>query len=610
MLFTKERIVCFLKNKGLTDILLYYTFTALLLKSILVLSIVVAGNHSKIDFPNAFYFDPSMTVYSSFILMVLSFSFLFSGRKRFWYLVLINSGVSVLIVFDLWYYRGYGNFLSALLLGQLTNLENLSSSIISMTRLIDLVFVSDAVLLFAASFWISKYYRNTSRSIILFAFAFIIPLILLCYMHYKFDVKEDGEDRIIFRICWNPPQTISNLSPIGYHIYEIYTSWNDCRKIKLTQAEKNALKKWFEENGEPHHPNKYNALMKGKNLLYIQVESLESFVINHKVNGSEITPTLNRLLANSLYFTDFFEQVHGGTSSDADFMVNTSVYPVRRGSTFFRYPYNSYYSLPKLLKQKGYRTLAIHPDKGTYWNWMPALSSIGFDTCIDLSYFVPDELIGMGLSDGSYLRQVEPIIKKLHHPFYTFMVTGTSHGPFNIPFSYRELHLEEKLDESTLGGYFESIHYTDKQIGLFLSKLKEDGVLNDTVVVISGDHGGIHKFYKDELDDIQPREDWWYSPQKNIPLIIWQLNGPRQVISITGGQIDIFPTLAGLLGIDESLYSSSAMGRNLLNTNKSFAVLDDRSYIGKFNNAMEKQHALDGIDVADLIIRSNYFGSK
>lgn len=607
-----ERFVNFLKNKtrGLADILLYYTFASLLLKSIIVLSMVVGGNHSKLDFPNAFYFDPSMTVYSCFIIMVLSFSFLFAGQKRVWYLIIINLSISALIVFDLWYYRGYGSFLSVLLLGQIANLDNLSSSIISMMRPVDLVFVADVFLLVAASFWIRKYYRKFSRNVVLFALALIIPITILCYMHYKFDIEEDGEDRILFRICWDPPQTISNLSTIGYHVYDVYTSWKDSRKHQLNQRDKDVVKKWFDENLETVPPCKYNALMKGKSLLYIQVESLESFVINHKINGAEITPTINSLLANSIYFTDFYEQVHDGTSSDADLMVNTSVYPVLRGSTFFRYPYNTYNSLPKFVKQKGYTTLAIHPDKGAYWNWMQSLYSIGFDKCLDLSFFIPDEHIGIGLSDGSYLRQVEPVIKMLSHPFYAFMVTETSHGPFDIPSSYRELHLEANLDKSKLGGYFESIHYTDKQIGLFLSKLKEDGVLNDTVVVISGDHCGIHKYYQDELEDITPREDWWYAPQKRIPLVIWQLNGKKQVISTTGGQIDILPTLAGLFGIDEAWYSSSAMGRNLLNTNKSFAVLEDRGYVGKFSNAKEREHAIQGLDIADLIIRSNYFASK
>jgi lipoteichoic acid synthase len=607
MFFAKERFAGRIKNnlRGLANVLLYYTFAALLLKSILALSIVMGDNNSKINFSKTFYFDPSMAVYSCFILIVLSFSFLFSGRKRFWFLVLLNLSFSTLMVLDLWYYRGYGNFLSILLLGELANLQNLSSSIISMARPVDLVFVVDAFLLFPLLLWKRNYQRNAQRCIPLFVLAFAIPLAFLVYEHYEIDINNDESE--LFMVCWVPQQTISNLSPLGYHIYDFYVSWNDRRQRTLSQDEKDSIERWFDKNREVLPPNKYHSIMRGKNLLYIQVESLESFVINQKVNGIEITPTINKLLTKSIYFTDFYEQVHNGTSSDAELMVNTSVFPVRRGSTFFRYPNNTYESLPKLLKQKGYSTLAMHPDKGTYWNWVKAHSSIGFDKCIDLSFFVPDELIGLGLSDGSYFKQAEPFIKKLPHPFYVFMITDTSHGPFDIPAKYRELHLNKNLDESKLGGYFESIHYTDKQIGLFLSRLKDDGLLENTVVVVAGDHCGIHKFYNDELEDIQPREDWWYTPKNHIPFIIWQQDVKGEVVPVTGGQIDIMPTLACLFGIDENLYSSSAMGRNLLNTNKSFAVLDDGSYVGKYSNEEEKKHALDGIGIADLIITSNYF---
>ncbi len=107
-------------------------------------------------------------------------------------------------------------------------------------------------------------------------------------------------------------------------------------------------------------------MAKGKNLIYIQVESLENFVIGKTVNGKEITPNLNKLVQKSLYFPNTFEQVNEGTSSDADLMVNTSMLPLRQGSTFFRYPNTNYNSLPNLLEGEGYATSAIHPDKGSF----------------------------------------------------------------------------------------------------------------------------------------------------------------------------------------------------------------------------------------------------
>jgi lipoteichoic acid synthase len=414
----------------------------------------------------------------------------------------------------------------------------------------------------------------------------------------------------LFRVCWAPNQTISNLSPIGYHIYDIYNFTQDCKPLELTAKDKKDINSWFESKKENIPDNEYKGMFKGKNLIIIQVESLENFVIGQKINGQEITPNLNKLLGNSLYFPDYYEQVYNGTSSDADLMTNTSIYPVRRGSTFFRYPGNKYNSLPKLMQGIGYSTLAVHPDNASYWNWMPALKSIGFQRCIDASYFDQSETIGMGISDGSYLRQVEPLAEKQKQPFYMFLVTLTSHAPFNLPQQYRELKLDPALDKTKLGGYFQSMHYTDKQLGIFIDKLQKSGVLNNTAIALYGDHCGIHKFYQQEVNQIQPSQSWWLDNHHHIPLIIYQKNLKGKTVSTIGGEIDLMPTISYLMGIDESKYADTTMGRNLLKTNKNFAVLADGKYVGTAASSKEKNSSIQGLEIANKIIESNYFKNK
>ncbi len=93
-------------------------------------------------------------------------------------------------------------------------------------------------------------------------------------------------------------------------------------------------------------------------------------------------------------------------------MTNTSVFPVRKGSTFFRFPNSTYNSLPTILENHGYYTKAIHADKGSYWNWAPALTDIGFQQCIDAKSFKMDETIFLGLSDGSFFRQMKDTVIK------------------------------------------------------------------------------------------------------------------------------------------------------------------------------------------------------
>ncbi|AFM41313.1 phosphoglycerol transferase family protein, alkaline phosphatase superfamily [Desulfosporosinus acidiphilus SJ4] len=598
----------FVKN----NIILVFMVLSILAKFILFLGLVNNDNSSKFNFMKAFYSfssPPPLIVYISMILIPLSFSFLFRGHLRFWFMMLCNILMTSLVLADLMYYRGFNSFISPYILSQTTNLDNLSSSIISMLRPIDVLMFADLLVYAALWFFRKSFFQQTPRYRIAFLLTFLLPITCIYYEHLQLDLS-GNPNTMLFRVSWSPNQTMSNLSPLGYHIFDLYNFYKNKHVQPITPQQTAEIQNWFEQKQENMPTNHFTGMFAGQNLLVIQVESLENFVINQKINGQEITPNLNKLLANSLYFSNFYEQVNNGTSSDADLMTNTSVYPIRTGATFFRFPDNTYNSLPKMLAQKGYSTLAIHPDKGAYWNWMPALRAIGFEKTYDVTHFDETEKIGLGISDGSYLKQIPPIIEKEKLPFYNFIVTLTSHNPFDLPAQYRTLKLSDELNQSKLGGYFQSIHYTDEQIGHFLDTLDQSGVLNNTVVVIYGDHTGVHKYYDDEVKQVQPQQSWWLDDSKRIPLIIFHKGMKGEELKITGGQIDTMPTIASLMGINEKLYANTAFGRNLLNTKKNFAVLANKQYIGQAPTKDDEDQAIMGIDMADLVIEKNYFKTQ
>lgn len=586
----------------------------LTVKSLLFLCVVNSSNATGFSFIKGFFSfaaPPSLFVYVAFLMMFLSFSYLFQQRLSCWFLFSFNAALSLLIVGDLMYYRGFGSFLSPYVLTQTSNLDNTAGSIISMLRPIDALFFLDFIFLLATnkkrilSNLDNKRNIDNKRRALVFLVLFVFSISVIYYQHYRRDVRLLGKDRL-FRVAWVNNQTITNLSPIGYHLFDLYNYFLENQLHELKPDEVKDIRQWLAQKVETLPNNEFKGIFKGKNLIIIQVESLENSIIKQKIAGQEITPNLNRLLQNSLYFTNLYEQVYNGNSSDADLMVNTSVYPVRNGATFFRFPYNTYNSLPDLLELNGYATLGIHPDKGAYWNWMQALNSIGFNKTFDASDFIQNEKIGLGLSDRSYLAQVASLLLKEREPFYSFMITLSSHSPFELPEKYRTLNLENQLDTSKLGGYFQSIRYTDQEIGNFLAELQETGLLNNTVVVIYGDHTGVHKYYNDEIQNLQPGEDWWFDDSKRIPLIIYSQGLNGQKIDVTGGHIDIMPTLAYLFDLDES-YKKTALGRNLLNTKLNFAVLANREFIGTSSNDTEKLFHLKALDISDLIIRSDFF---
>ena len=131
----------------------------------------------------------------------------------------------------------------------------------------------------------------------------------------------------------------------------------------------------------------------------------------------------------------------------------------------------------------------------------------------------------MGISDKSYFSQVADKLKDLSTPFYAHTITLTNHGPFDLPAEMRQLSLDSELNASELGGYFESVHYTDAAIGEFLNKLDAEGLLDNTTIVITGDHTGVHKYYNDDIQELSYEGDWWKEEDNKIPLIIYSNHG-------------------------------------------------------------------------------------
>ncbi len=591
------------------NIVFWTVFIFICIKSVILVGFLANTDPSDFDIIRGLESIPSLAVYFSFIAGTLAFAFLFEGKKRIGFLIGFDILISLLYITDLMNYRSYASFISPYMLEQAGNLENLGSSIISMIRKPDIVFLLDIPVLCLLIYFSRHRIEHIKRNISFFILVLLLSLGIMFYVQSETN-GDNPSLKAIFQVSWLPSQTFTNLSPIGYHLFDSYMFFYETRTAELEPKEKNEIRQWLVSKAENLPDNQYKGMFAGKNIIVIQVESLENFVINQKIDGQEITPNLNRILANSIYFPMFVQQVNGGLSSDADLLTNTSVYPVRKGATFFRYPDNTYNSLPLLLENIGYSTVAIHPDRGSYWNWKPALESIGFQRCLDSSSWNIEETINLGISDGCYLPQVEKKILEQKAPFYAFVVTLTSHAPFDLPDKYKELKMPAYLDETRLGGYFHAVHYTDKQLGLFLESLDKDKLLDNTVVVIYGDHQGVHTFYNDEVQQIEPAQPWWRDNYHRVPMIIYQKQAKGETVQVIGGQVDTLPTLAYLMGVDEKNYINTAMGRNLLKTNKSFAVTSSGIFYGDADNKKLQEHSLKGLDIADTIIRSNYFKNE
>lgn len=584
----------------------------IILKGIFLQSFIQGQNPYELNLPLGYSkSSPFILYYISFTLVALSFSVLFKGKGRIIYLFATDGLITLLTLIDVMYFRGFLTVPSVLIITQTANLDNLGGTLLSLISPLDIVFFIDFIVLALYIYFTRASLKaSLKRSIKAFLILFIVPLIYISYIPFNINVlKNDGVSNAYLFDGMDPTNTTKYFSSLGYHALDLYTVYRDSKPYTLTDDEETSVKDYFHWKNEDLPDNEYAGISKGKNLIVIQVESLESFLIGKEIKGEKITPVLDELITKGIYFPNIYEQVNEGTSSDCDLMLTTSMLPLRRGSTFFRYPNTKYNSLPLILKSTGYETASIHPDKGSFWNYANALKGgIGFENFIDYFAFQPDELIGMGISDRTYFNQIIPKLKDFSTPFYAHTITLTSHGPFDLPDELRQFSLDPELNASELGGYFESVHYTDAQIGSFLDNLDKEGLLDNSLVVITGDHGGVHKYYNNGINELSSKEDWYLdNGNSNVPFIIYDksLKGGKTFDTI-GGQIDIMPTMLYLLGVDSSKYEDTAFGRNLLNTNRSFAITANGTIKGTNLTADEEKLISNSLELSDKMIRADY----
>ncbi|MDU5110807.1 MAG: LTA synthase family protein [Clostridium sp.] len=577
-------------------------------KSMLLLSMLRTENSSSINFATMYFGVPAIGAHLLIIAFIFSIMFLFKYKGKIKSAMILNLIITLLFVADIWYYRVNGTFLSLRHLLHPEIFNPIGKSLFNF-RVVDLLFFIDFLVFFILfKFDRIRDFKDESKLSLRAIKTIVIAgltLGIVLLSHYVIDIKGLIPGQSFLRLSWAPFQSFSDMSPLGYHGYDLFYFSN--KNIDLTEENINEVETWLNNNKEDLPDNEYFGLLKDKNLIAIQVESLENFVINQKVNGQEITPTLNKLLKNSLYFDNIYEQNNSGTSSDADLMVNTSIFPIRSTSTFPTYPWTSYNSLQMLLNNKGYNTISTHAELPGSWNWAEPHKAFETDKLWDIYEFEEDEIIGPGLSDESYLRQISEKLKTETEPYYTFIATLTSHGPFEIPDDKKLLDLPKELDENMLGGYFQSVRYADEAIKLFLEELDKNGQLDNTVIMIYGDHGGVHKFYEDQIKDAPLNENWWQENTKEIPFIIYNKDIKAETISKVGGQTDFLPTISYLLGVEREDFESTSMGRVLVNTNRDAVILNDGEIKGTPKDANEEQHLKDTFKIADYIIQGNYF---
>jgi len=368
---------------------------------------------------------------------------------------------------------------------------------------------------------------------------------------------------------------------MGVPFYHLYDALSYARELfrgnRVTSVEREQVQRFVALRRMPTVDAPLFGVGRGKNLIIIQAESLHHFVLNMRVCGQAVTPNLNAFAAESLRFPNFFDQTHGGSTSDAIFMALHSLHPLPVGAIATRHLQHRYLGLADILGRHGYRTLAAMGAPGEPWKIGTLLRRLGFDTTY-LSDAFQGEHFGQGLADHEFFAQAVPLLEQQSSPFMAFLISLSNHDPFDLPEHHRRLDCGD-LEGTHLGNYLHSSHYFDVAFGEFMSTLRTNRLLDESIIVVYGDH---EAFLRDppalgplvglRADDALG----WWSIRKRVPLLIRLPYGRHaREVHRAGGQLDISPTALSLLGI--SCCDTVMIGHDLSSDTASLVVIRDGS---------------------------------
>lgn len=382
---------------------------------------------------------------------------------------------------------------------------------------------------------------------------------------------------------------------------------------KITPEIEQRIESWLD--AQPAWTPLPDSVEKRRNCILILAESFESWVLEQEVEGQEITPCLNRLLKEptTLYAPHVLTQVKGGRSIDAQLMINAGMLPLNSGAYSSLYPDNHYATLPKAMHElKHSRNYLLTIDKVSTWNQGAIAYSFGLDTIIAYHDFRKAEAFGTHkrIGDVPFFEQCSEKISdgeiwKQNETVFMQFVTYSGHAPFVLPQHLQEISFSDSIPAKA-ADYMKTARYTDKALGQFVDFLKSRPEYKETLIVITGDHEGL-AFYRNELCQA-PAMQGVVSDKPYTPLII--LNSPVGMrYEDVMGQIDIYPTLLQLLGLER--YPWKGMGQSILSpTKRGLAVGSHMNVEGDASDSLTLHHLQQAHDIADLMLRFDYLKEK
>ena len=499
-------------------------------------------------------------------LLLFGLAFYFK-RSRFFYPVLMGIDIAntLLLYLNVIYYREFTDFMTiATMTGYSKVNQGLSGSSLALTNLHDVFYWLDIVVILLLMLFRKIKFDPRAFSHRL-AFAFTSVSLVVCGLNLM--VAEMDRPQLLGR-------TFDRVYIVKYLGLDAFTGYDLVKSEHVSQMRKSATKsqlKTVEKFTKEHYaaPNKkLFGIAKGRNVIVIHLESFQQFLIDKKINGQEVTPFLNSLYhgQDTYAFSNFFNQVGQGKTSDAENMLETSTYGLSQGSLFATLGNdNTFQAAPAILKQRaGYTSAVFHGNVASFWNRNNVYKNLGYQYFFDASYFDTsgDKATGYGLKDKLLFADSIKYLQHLQQPFYIKYLTVTNHFPFDLDDEDKDSNFTTtNTGSSTVDNYFVTAHYLDQSLQEFFSYLDKTGLAKKSIIMIYGDHYGISNSENKNLASVLGKnaDDWTdfdNVQMQRVPLmfVIPGSGGHGGIYSTYGGEIDVLPTLLHLLGISTKRY--------------------------------------------------------
>ena len=546
----------------------------------------------------------------SFLTIIICFLMILPNKIRIKATLIMSFLLSLLVWADNIYYKYSASAISVEQLSNLQYTEQITETIPSLIKFgqviyfIDFIIIGILFLMKILKIDKEKVYNKKQKIVNLIITVLGIIIFATVGVNY---IKKG------FQCLWNKDEQIATSTIFGYHIADIINSFNSSKRAVYSNynemiSDYNTLKQEYEKN---YGNIKYNfeGILENKNILIVQLESVQGFVAHRTINGKEITPNLNKFLDENIEFTNMHMQSYSSTS-DSEYSTVTSTYPMENGMSYSKYFLNTYDTIFDIFNNKDYYTMYMHGNVSSFWNRGNVYSRMNIDNISFIKDFEDQsEMISGFLADELLYKQGIQKIKNGETPFMTFMVAASSHTAFDLPGiqnKYDKISIDVgKYKDTYFGNYLEAMNYADYAFGILLDELKKEGLYEDTAILVFGDHNGMG-MWDDEIKEFLSQTDL------NVTDVDLKLNYTKVVagmkltevnesikIEKPINKLDIKPTLAYLCNLEDGF----SLGTNIF-ASKDFVCLNNERIIAKDYYYDQDWYVIETGETVDLEVVS------